>query len=74
LTSKSLINDFENKKISKWTISNKGINNINISLVEDFKGMESNIIIYLHEATTEKNYDYVAYTRAKYYLYDFTLK
>ncbi len=74
LVNGQLFNLFNNKTLSKWKISNdKKVNSINISLVENFKGMESNIVIYLHDSNTDNNYDYVAYTRAKYYLYDFNL-
>lgn len=47
---------------------------LKISLVEDYKGLESNIVFYFHKITTPENYNYVAYTRAKYYLFDIILK
>jgi len=64
-------------EIGRWKCANYDIaseNNVRVSLVEDFKGLESNIVIYCHMITTPENYNYVAYTRAKYYLYDFILK
>ena len=47
---------------------------IRLFLVEDFKGLESNVVFYYHEITTPENYNYVAFTRAKYYLFDVVLK
>ena len=47
---------------------------LRFSLVEDFKGLESNVVFYVHNITTPENYNYVAFTRAKYYLYELILK
>ena len=47
---------------------------IRLFKVEDFKGLESNVVFYYHERTTPENYNYVAFTRAKYYLFDISLK
>lgn len=38
--------------------------------VEEFKGLESDMVIYFHEQNTSENMNYIAYTRAKYYLLD----
>ena len=47
---------------------------ISIYKVEDFKGLESNVIIYIHSIKSNTTINYVAYTRAKYYLYEFVIK
>lgn len=57
--------------IAKWefTISipdNK--NQVRVASVEDFKGLESEMIIYIHSEMTTRNMDYIAYTRAKFFL------
>lgn len=63
------------QQLARWTLSDKRDNNtVRLSLVEDFKGLESNIVFYIHNITTPEKYDYVAYTRAKYYLYEYILK
>ena len=41
---------------------------IRVSSVEDFKGLESDMVIYIHKKNTSDNQNYIAYTRAKYYL------
>lgn len=35
-----------------------------------FKGLESSVVFYIRPQKSYPNYDYVAYTRAKYYLYE----
>jgi hypothetical protein len=40
------------------------------STTSRFKGLESSVVIYIRRLTSNPNYDYVAYTRAKYYLYE----
>ncbi|MBR1883815.1 MAG: NERD domain-containing protein [Clostridia bacterium] len=47
---------------------------VGIFKVSEFKGMESNIIIYLHNENVEYSYKYVGLTRARFYLYDIELK
>lgn len=69
----------ENIMIGKFTISEKTNsyrNSIQYRTVSDFKGLESNIVIYLNEwphsvPKSKTYYDllYIAGTRAKYYLY-----
>ena len=44
-----------------------------VSSVYDYKGLESDVIIYVHENESSKNLDYIAYTRARYYLYELEL-
>ena len=41
---------------------------IQLASVEDFKGLESDMVVYIHHANTSDNVNYIAYTRAKYYL------
>ncbi len=60
--------------IAKWNFScdkTLGENIIRISSVEDFKGQESNMVIYIHSENASMNMNYVAYTRAKFYLMEF---
>ena len=42
--------------------------------VSEYKGMEANIIIYIHKERTEYSYKYVGLTRARFYLYDIEIK
>lgn len=61
--------------IGRWKLVDRFIqNSIRLSLVEDFKGLESNVVFYIHDIETSNNYNYVAYTRAKYYLYELLIK
>ena len=41
---------------------------LSVYSIEEYKGLESNMVIYLHNADTTENMNYIAYTRAKYYL------
>ena len=57
----------------KWDVAE---NEICFKTAEEFKGLESDVVIYLtHEftdipsSTIDKRKDYVAITRARYYLY-----
>lgn len=57
--------------IATWEFSHGQTNNDNIiSLysVEEFKGLESDMVIYIHSLNSTENMNYIAYTRAKYYL------
>ena len=64
-----------NQPLGRWLCSlDSGEGKIKISLVEEFKGLESNVVFYIHNSDTPENYNYVAFTRAKYYLYDLSLK
>lgn len=47
---------------------------IRVSTPEEFKGLESDMIIYIHDETTSDNLNYIAYTRAKYYLIELVKK
>ena len=57
--------------IAKWRFVNgPTASNTDISVysVADFKGLESDMVIYLHALDVSDNLNYIAYTRAKYYL------
>lgn len=57
--------------IAKWRFTEKdpsSVFEIRISSVEEFKGLESDMVIYIHSEATTVNMNYIAYTRAKYYL------
>lgn len=56
---------------NNYSINSKTINIIKTS---DFKGLESNVIIYVHKYNSDKNFSYVGLTRARFYLYDIQLK
>ena len=45
-------------------------NEIQISSAFDFKGLEADMVIYIHKSTASQNINYIAFTRAKYYLYE----
>lgn len=57
--------------IAKWRIVNSETsspNEISVYSVKEFKGLETNMAIYIHTSDTSDNVNYIAYTRAKYYL------
>ena len=65
-------------EIAKWNLvleytPNKG-NEIKVSSVEDFKGLEADMIIYIHSDATLDSLNYIAYTRARYYLIELIVK
>ncbi len=47
---------------------------IHVSTPEDFKGLEADMVIYIHDYRSSDNINYIAYTRAKYYLIELILK
>lgn len=47
---------------------------IRVSTVEAFKGLESDMIIYIHKNDVSQNLNYIAYTRAKYYLIELVVQ
>lgn len=57
--------------IAKWKFK-KGMPSsdyeVGVYTVEDFKGLESDMVIYIHDKDVSENLNYIAYTRAKYYL------
>lgn len=63
--------------IAKWrfvTEPSDDADEIRVSTVLDFKGLESDMIIYIHENDISQNMNYIAYTRAKYYLIELVLQ
>lgn len=57
--------------IAKWKLVDnipESVNEIQVVSVEDFKGLESDMVVYIHSSDTMNNMNYIAYTRAKYYL------
>ena len=63
--------------IAKWKLVKEYSNDkdeIKVSSVEDFKGLESDMIIYIHGQNTTDNLNYIAYTRARYYLMELVMK
>lgn len=63
--------------IAKWKFVTRPSENeseIRVSMAEDFKGLESDMVIYIHKGDTTANLKYIAYTRAKYYLLELVLK
>ena len=49
-------------------------NEIGVFSIEDYKGLESDMVIYLHSSDSSENMNYIAYTRAKYYLIELVRK
>ena len=63
--------------IARWrfvTQPSKDENEIRVSSVAAYKGLESDMIIYIHKADTSQNMNYIAYTRAKYYLIELVMQ
>lgn len=63
--------------IAKWrfvTESSKDEDEIRVSSVAAFKGLESDMIIYIHKSDCSQNLNYIAYTRAKYYLIELVMQ
>ena len=57
--------------IAKWSFGRMvepTENLLRIASVEDYKGLESDMVIYIHAENSSGNERYTAYTRAKYYL------
>ena len=65
--------DYIKNGLAQWKFTfdqPKEDNEIQISSAFDFKGLEADMVIYIHDANASKNINYIAYTRAKYYLYE----
>lgn len=63
--------------IAKWkfvTDRTNGEDEIFVSEVGAYKGLESDMVIYIHNENISDNLNYIAYTRAKYYLIELILK
>lgn len=57
--------------IAKWKFIHDELENeneIKVYSVEEYKGLETDMAIYIHDNSTSLNINYIAYTRAKYYL------
>lgn len=57
--------------IAKWKFIDRDpstTNEIKIASVESYKGLEADMVIYIHGQESTDNMNYIAYTRAKYYL------
>ncbi len=57
--------------IAKWIFTEEepsSSNEIRISSIEDYKGLEADMAVYIHSREVSENMNYIAYTRAKYYL------
>ena len=57
--------------IAKWSFGqmiNPTESMLRIATVEDYKGLESDMVIFIHDENSSVNERYTAYTRAKYYL------
>ncbi len=77
LADEELYDKIIGKRYSRWKLVNKmdpGVNEISCYKVDEFKGLESNVVFYMHKKSSKPSFDYVAYTRAKYYLYEYILK
>lgn len=86
LDTKSLVilfEDMQNAKeyiengIAQWKFvtSHKPRNNQEIYVCDafDYKGLEADMIIYVRSKNASENINYIAYTRAKYYLHELVL-
>ena len=57
--------------IAKWSFEHMGEptdRKLRVASVADYKGLESDMVIYVHGVNSSVNERYTAYTRAKYYL------
>lgn len=57
--------------IAKWyLVEGKPRTKLDVSVysIEEFKGLEANMVIYIHDKDIGDNMNYIAYTRARYYL------
>ena len=72
----NFINGFDGA-LAKWKLVKEYTNDkdeVKVSSVEDFKGLESDMIIFIHDQNTTDNLNYIAYTRARYYLMELIMK
>ena len=57
--------------IAKWIFVREPVkqaNEIRLFTVSEMKGLESDMVLYIHRKNSSDNENYIAYTRAKYYL------
>jgi hypothetical protein len=63
--------------IAKWKLVSgdpTAENEVGVFSVEEFKGLEADMIVYIHDQFSSHNMNYIAYTRAKYYLIELVRK
>ena len=63
--------------IAKWKLIKEysdGVDEIKVASVEEYKGLEADMVIYIHGKDTADNLNYIAYTRARYYLIELIMK
>ena len=58
----------------KNELSVKDADYISVFKTSEYKGMESNVIFYIHRDNSEYSYKYVGLTRARFFLYDIEFK
>ena len=69
--------EFFSEGIAKWRFVQgppQAENEVSVYSVDEYKGLESNLVIYVHDQNTSENINYIAYTRAKYYLIELARK
>lgn len=76
LADESIEKMLSNDHIGQWELV-KGPpieqDQVRMSRVEDFKGLEADVIVYVHSRSAPGVLNYVGYTRARFYLFDITL-
>ena len=68
-----LINAFEIDKFDfpiKNELPDNNSNYIGLFKTSEYKGLEANVIFYIHKKNTKYSYKYVGLTRARFFLYD----
>ena len=63
--------------IAKWKFTRKPIeqeDEIIVFSVAEIKGLEADMVLYIHGEDSSENENYIAYTRAKYYLIELVRK
>lgn len=63
--------------IAKWMFTRKRVeqeNEIRVFTIAEIKGLEADMVLYIHGEETTENENYIAYTRAKYYLIELVRK
>ena len=57
--------------VAKWKFVRSSVkkeDEIRVFSIEEIKGLEADMVIYIHSADVSENENYIAYTRAKFYL------
>lgn len=63
--------------IAKWSFVRREValdSEIRIASIGEYKGLEADMVVYIHSSNTGENLNYIAYTRAKYYLIELVRK